>query len=206
VERVEAPYSAKDISLSLDIGDSTLRKWCLALEEHKYEFYRTDQNKRLFTEKDIIVLKHFQVLVKDKNMSMQNAALIVTSRFKKEVFSNETDVEQIEEEMNIVPAIRSQGDLIQLLVTKIGSMEEQQERLIQSLIEKQTKEIIEVNRALVQKMDEQQKYIEERLNKRDELLLQSIREAQETKQHLLQIATAQEEQKKRGFFARLFGK
>jgi hypothetical protein len=201
LERTETPYSSKDISLSLNIGDSTLRKWCLALEEQHYQFYRTDQNKRMFTEKDIIVLKHFQVLVKDKNMSMNNAALIVTSRFQKEVFSDETDVEQLEEEMNIVPVIRSQGELIQELVTRVGTMKEQQEQhmkmntdLIQSLIEQQTKEIIEANRALVQKMDEQQKYIEERLNKRDELLLQSIRESQETKKLLL---AAQEEEREK---------
>jgi hypothetical protein len=111
------------------------------------------------------------------------------------------ELNSFEEEMNIVPAMRSQGELIQELVTRVGTMKEQQEQhmkmntdLIQSLIEQQTKEIIEANRALVQKMDEQQKYIEERLNKRDELLLQSIRESQETKKLLL---AAQEEEREK---------
>jgi Protein of unknown function (DUF3967) len=199
VDGTQTPYSAKDISLSLDIGDSTLRKWCLALEEHGYEFYRTDQNKRLFTDKDIIVLKYFQQLVKDKNMSMNNAALIVTSRFKKEVFSNETDVEQLEEEMNIVPAIRPNNELIQSLVTKISMLEEHQEQFIEmqktfikDLIQQHKNEMIEANRTLIQRLDEQQTYIEERLNKRDELLVESLRETLETKKLL--IATAKEQE------------
>jgi hypothetical protein len=202
VDGTQTPYSAKDISLSLDIGDSTLRKWCLALEEHGYEFYRTDQNKRLFTDKDIIVLKYFQQLVKDKNMSMNNAALIVTSRFKKEVFSNETDVEQLEEEMNIVPAIRPNNELIQSLVTKISTLEEHQEQFIEmqktfikDLIQQHKNEMIEANRTLIQRLDEQQTYIEERLNKRDELLVESLRETLETKKLLIATAKEQEREK-----------
>jgi DNA-binding transcriptional MerR regulator len=192
MERTENPYTSKDISMALDIGDSTLRKWCLSLEEQNYHFYRTDQNKRLFTEHDIVVLRHYQHLIKDKNMSMQNAALIVSSKFQKAPFSDGTEIEQLENEMNSVPALRSGDEFIQELVTEIKTMKEQQN------------ELIEMNRQLFKRLDEQQKYIEERMDKRDSVLLDSIRESQEVKKQLLQIATAQEE--KKGFFARLLGK
>jgi DNA-binding transcriptional MerR regulator len=194
---METPYASKDIALSLDIGDSTLRKWCLALEEHEYSFYRTDQNKRMFTEKDIIVLKHFQQLVKEKNMSMNNAALIVTSRFKKEAFSDETGVEQLQEEMNSVPAMRSDSHLIQELVDKMETMEERQSQLI------------DMNRALLARLDEQQQYIEERLGQRDEVLTRSLRESLEAKKLLLEVRQQQqkeEDQRKnrKGIFKRFF--
>lgn len=192
MERTETPYTSKDISLALDIGDSTLRKWCLSLEEHNYNFYRTDQNKRLFTEHDIVVLRHYQHLVKDKNMSMQNAALIVVSKFQKAPFSNETAIEQVKNEMNTVPTIRSDVEFVQELITEIQTMKEQQN------------ELLEMNKQLFKRLEEQQTYIEERMNKRDSILLESIRESQEVKKQLLQIATAQEE--KKGFFARLLGK
>ena len=178
MNKADAPYSAKDLSQSLGIGDSSLRKWCLSLEEHGYTFYRTDQNKRLFTEKDIIVLKHYQQLVQEKNMSMNNAALIVTAKFLKEPFSNGTEVEQIETEMNTVPVTRSD---IEGLLNRLSTMEEQQSQLI------------DMNRLLLSRLDEQQKYIDERLNSRDSLLLESIRETQATKQLLLE---QQEQQKK----------
>jgi DNA-binding transcriptional MerR regulator len=194
---METPYASKDIALSLDIGDSTLRKWCLALEEHEYSFYRTDQNKRMFTEKDIIVLKHFQQLVKEKNMSMNNAALIVTSRFKKEAFSDETGVEQLQSEMNSVPAMRSDSHLIQELVDKMETMEERQNQLI------------DMNRALLARLDEQQQYIEERLGQRDEVLTRSLRESLEAKKLLLEVRQQQqkeEDQRKnrKGIFRRFF--
>lgn len=198
MERTRVPYTAKDISLSLEIGDSTLRKWCLALEEHNYTFYRTDQSKRLFTEKDIIVLKHFHQLVKEKNMSMNNAALIVTSKFSKETFSDETAIEQIESEMNSVPTMRSDHFLSQKWFEKIGTLEEQQNQLI------------EMNKALLTRLDEQQNYIEERLNQRDDILTKSLRESLETKKLLLEVREKQRkeehERKNRKGIMRFFSK
>jgi hypothetical protein len=188
MERTEQPYTSKDISLSLDIGDSTLRKWCLALEEHDYKFYRTDQNKRLFTEKDIIVLRHFQQLVKEKNMSMNNASLIVTSRFKKESFSDETEIEHLNSKVNSVPEVRSENHLIQQLVTKMETMEERQDLLV------------EMNKMLLARLDAQQTYIEEHEKNRDTLLMQSLRESQETKKLLLEVKEEQQKKPRKGLF------
>jgi hypothetical protein len=44
----------------------------------------------------------------------------------------------------------------------------------------------DMNRMLLAKIDEQHEYIESRLDKRDELLMQSLRESQETKKLLLE--------------------
>lgn len=61
----------------------------------------------------------------------------------------------------------------------------------------------EFNRQLVDRLDQQQKYIDERMNERDRLLMESLRGIQE--QNKL-IAATQEEEKKKGFWKRLFGK
>jgi RNA binding exosome subunit len=62
---------------------------------------------------------------------------------------------------------------------------------------------------LAERLDQQQKYFEERFERmeRDRELAESLRESlKETQQqYQLQTAAAQEE-KKKGFFARLFGK
>lgn len=62
------------------------------------------------------------------------------------------------------------------------------------------------NEELHKRLDQQQKYIDERLEQRDIKLMESIRESQEERKALLQLAAAQEEAKKKGFFARLFEK
>ncbi|MEH7442763.1 MerR family transcriptional regulator [Bacillus sp. JJ1122] len=184
MERTDIPYSAKEIVARLDIGDSTLRKWCLALEEQNYNFIRTDQNKRMFTEKDSYVLTQFKHLVKDKNMSINNAAVIVAAKYEKEVFSNETEIEQVGESL---------------------FLNETEEEL-----KAEIEQLREMNRQLLTRLDEQQKYIENRFDQQEALLKESIQQSQETKQLLLET-TAREQQseqqkKPRKGLLRLFSK
>ncbi|MED4456188.1 DUF3967 domain-containing protein [Metabacillus fastidiosus] len=193
-EKKEMPLTAKEVSQRLNVADSTLRKWCLSLEEHNYNFFRTDQNKRLFTVKDVTVLQHFKDLVQDKNMSMNNAAMIVTSRFQKGPFSDQTDVEQVIERESSVPVTRSNDELLERLVTYIEQQEENW---------KQQKQL---NADLVAKIDEQQKYIEERMEQRDAILMQSLRETQETKKLIVAAAEEKREEDRKGLWQRLFGK
>lgn len=143
----DAPYSSKEITANLDIGDSTLRKWCLALEEQNYNFIRTDQNKRLFTEKDLFVLTQFKHLVQDKNLSINNAATVIAAKYSNDgVFSNETEIEQL-------PSSPFENETLKELKAEIEQLKE-------------------LNRLLLQRLEEQHKYIEKRLDQRDDLLMQ----------------------------------
>jgi DNA-binding transcriptional MerR regulator len=173
MEITDKPVSSKEVYVSLGIGDSTLRKWALALEANGYIFPRTDNNKRLFFEKDLVVLRHFRNLVQVQNFSIENAALIVTSKFNEEPVPEENST-------NSVPALRDSNELIEKLMNHI----EQQEVF---------------NQQLLKRLDEQQKYIEERLNQRDSMLMDSLRQSQETKQLLLEVKEAQEKKPRKGF-------
>lgn len=167
MEGTETPYTSKEIIARLDIGDSTLRKWCLALEEQNYNFIRTAQNKRMFTEKDSYILTQFKHLVKEKNMSINNAAAIVASKYSKESFSSETEVEQLYDEVQL-PSF---------------SNETQEE------LKAEIEQLKELNRQLLNRLDEQQKYIEKRLDQQD-TVLESIKQSQ------LLLENKEEEQKK----------
>jgi hypothetical protein len=188
VENSEKAYTTKEISLTLGIGDSTLRKWCLALEKSGYRFVRNDQNKRLFVEADLVILRHFQTLVQENNISLENAANVVVDRFGKGAFADRTGIVPVEREEEQRDLMRS-NELIKDLQEHIKVQQEYMERQES------------FNQELIRRLDHQQQYIEERLNKRDETLIQSLREVQETKKL---IAATQEE--KKGFFARLLGK
>jgi DNA-binding transcriptional MerR regulator len=169
----EKAFTTKEVSVTLDIGDSTLRKWCLALEKNGYQFIRNDQNKRLYTDRDLVALRHFQVLVQQNNFPMENASLVVASRFQGEASESGTGIVLQENE-----EIKRSSERYEALETKIN---EQQELI----------------KALIQRLDE-------RDNRRDQLLMQHIKEIQETKQLLL--ASKEEEKEEKGFFSRLFGK
>lgn len=68
---------------------------------------------------------------------------------------------------------------------------------IKRILEQQT----QFNQMLLQKLEEQNNYIKESLERRDRQLLEALRESQQAR-----IEAAPAEQKKPGFFARLFGK
>lgn len=123
-------------------------------------------------------------------MPMDNAANVIVSRFGNGTFESST------------PSVPSENGIEQ------RDFERYDEKVNQLLehIEKQE----QFNLELLDRLDQQQKHIEERLNsqekrlnKRDETLMQHLRETMETQKL---IAAAQEEEKKKGFWARLFGK
>jgi DNA-binding transcriptional MerR regulator len=180
----ETPYTSKEIIARLSIGDSTLRKWCLALEEQNYNFIRTEQNKRMFTEKDSYVLTQFKHLVKDKNMSISNAAAIVASKYENEVFSGETEIEQVNDDPF---ALAFPNETLGELKSEIEQLKD-------------------MNRMLLSRLDEQQKYIESRLDQHDSILMNSLRESQQTKQLLLEAKEREQEKKPRKGIFRFFTK
>jgi len=192
VETFEKAYSPKEITITLGIGDSTLRKWCIALEKNGYNFIRNEQNNRVYVDSDLVVLKHFQNLVKQHNMQLENAAILVIDRFGKGAFESGTDIvpaENTEEQRDLT---RSNEEVITQLLEHIKKQDE-------------------FNQELIKRLDQQQKYIDERLNRlderqneRDSMLLESLRASQETKQLLLEAKTAEEQKKPRKGLMRFF--
>lgn len=185
-EKTEKAYTPREMAVTLEVGDSTLRKWGIALEKHGYGFIRNEQNSRLYVESDLVVLRHFQQLVKHHNMPLENAAKLVVDRFGKGSFEVGTGAVLAKKEEERRDLLRS-DEVIQQLLEHIKKQED-------------------FNQELLKRLDQQQKYIDERLEERDRKLMESLRDSQETKQQLLQLAVTQMEDKKRGFFARLFGK
>ncbi|WP_050613352.1 DUF3967 domain-containing protein [Bacillus testis] len=182
MRRTEKPLTPKEASINLGIGDSTLRKWCIALESHKYFFPRTDNNRRVFFEKDMVVLRHLRELVQVQNFSLENASLVIVSKYKENASEQQnTD--------NSVPALRDPNEMLQGLFDHI----EQQDKFNKELLERLDQQE-RFNKKLLEQLEEQDKYIKERMNKRDAMLMESLKASQETKKLLLE---AQEEQKKK---------
>lgn len=71
---IEPAYWANQVADSLNISTSTLRKYCLILEEAGYKFLRGDNQRRAFTQKDIRTLRMFQEIAQNKNTTLEDAA------------------------------------------------------------------------------------------------------------------------------------
>jgi DNA-binding transcriptional MerR regulator len=183
----EPAYWAKEVAEALQISDSTLRKWCIALEKNGYEFTRGTNNSRAFVERDIIVLRRMKELVQGRGVTVEHAANAVISSV--ETDTRTTGVHEANEVKEV--AVRDSQEVV-ISTELLKQILERQERLEA------------LNQELLRRLDEQQRYINERLERRDQQLMEAMRQVQET-QRL--IATSQEEAKqKRGLIARLFGK
>ncbi|MFJ5625626.1 DUF3967 domain-containing protein [Peribacillus loiseleuriae] len=190
MEEFEKAYTPKEMSLTLDIGDSTLRKWAIALEKSGYEFIRIDNNRR-FVDTDVVTLRHFKELVQVHGMQLNNAAMVVIDRFGKGPLQKRTGIVPAETEKNERDLDRSDNEVVTKLLNYI---EKQEERF---------KKQEDFNEKLIERLDQQQAYIENSVKRRDELLMQNMRESQENKKLLL---AAQEERKKRKGIFKFFSK
>lgn len=197
-------YSTKDIANIVGIATPTVRKYAQALEKAGYTFIKNDQGFRIFTDKDIQIFERIKEMSNDTGMPVDRIASMLVNEQKNDA----SDPIRIESEV----ATPLENELKIIDKSDIDRIDRQYEALL--------KEIEELKQIVIA----QQKYIDERLNKRDELLLQSIRALQEQKSAMiegtqkqenvtLEIAATTEDKttedkrtKKRGWLSRIFGK
>jgi DNA-binding transcriptional MerR regulator len=178
VSENQKAFWTSDVADVLDIKPITVRTWALLFEKNGYRFIRDSNNKRAFTERDVIMLKQFKSLTMDGNMTQDNAVISVMARFHQEDNAEITlpVMANAEQEERSDPRYEA-------LVDKLEFMQEH--------IERQEK----FNRELLKRLDQQQDFIEKSVKERDKLLLETIHKFQETTQ--LQIEAAQEQSKKK---------
>ena len=98
---------------------------------------------------------------------------------------------------------------MKLLSCSIQELQDNNKLLLESKTEQAEKEIQrdnltnesfkKLNDELLNKLNEQQKYIDERLEQRDRKLIESLRESQEERKAILQLAAAQQEERRKAF-------
>jgi DNA-binding transcriptional MerR regulator len=162
VVQTQSVYGSSDIADTLKIQESTLRKYCLLLEKVGYEFLKNEHGHRAFFDHDVIVLRKMISLKSSADMTLEEAAKSVVA-WKN---GNDITVSDTEEKRYIT----RYNDLLE----EFKSFQEQQ---------------MNFNKELIQEIRNQQEYIEDRLEQRDRLLMQSMRETLETRK---EIAAASE--------------
>lgn len=169
-------YWGSEVAKNLGIGSSTLRKYCLALEEAGYPFERGNTNSRIFYHKDVATIERLVTAMNKKNVTLEQAInLSMTSTEENEIATVATDSVADTEQ-------------IKALSERIERLEQLNLELIQRL-DQQSK--------LLQETDAQRIIREEQ---RDVQLMQVLREIQDSKRL---IATSEQ---KKSIWSRLFGK
>lgn len=87
-------YNSVEAAKKLNIGFSTLRKWCLALEKNGYKIKRGAKRGRIFDEKDLFLLDELKHLIKEKHFNLNDSVEFLLKNVKSEEDKN--DLEEIE--------------------------------------------------------------------------------------------------------------
>lgn len=180
-------YSTKDIARLTDIAESTVRKYAQLLEKNGYLFVRNVSGSRIFTEQDLKVMLELKAEPKEERL-IEDVASCIASKYRAKVVASE---EERSDNMQVNQGFGT--DMLTILVEKVKELTDMNQRQM------------EFNKELLGKLDQQQTYIDQRLEERDRKLMESLRQSQEERQAFLQIATAKKE-KKNGFLSRWFGK
>ncbi|MED0675257.1 DUF3967 domain-containing protein [Aneurinibacillus thermoaerophilus] len=174
----EKAYSTNEIATLLQIGDSTLRKWCIELEKNGYHFIRDDNDNRAFVDHDVIVLRQLQEMTRGRKTTIGTAAMLIAERFKHDDRTDRTGG---------VPIDLSRSN------ERYNTLLEEVKNTRQEFADYRTKQEA-FNQALLEQLKKQQEYIEKSIKARDEQLMKAIREIQEAR---LQLAAAEQEKKKK---------
>lgn len=169
-------YWGSEVAKNLGIGSSTLRKYCLALEEVGYPFERGNNNSRIFYHRDVATIERLVTVMNKKNVTLEQAVKLA--------------MESVEENEIATVATVSVADTehIKALTERIERLEKINLELIQRL-DQQSKFLQETDAQRVVREDQ-----------RDIQLMQVLREIQDSKRLI-----AVSEQKK-SLWSRLFSK
>ncbi|GAA1424311.1 DUF3967 domain-containing protein [Catellatospora coxensis] len=145
----EKAYWTHEIASILNVSDSTLRKWCMALEKEGYVFTKGENNSRAFLVRDKQALLYFKQLVKVEGRTIKKASEQVFNEF---LSSERTTPIRAENE-----GVRESFDSE---LKKLNDRMDKQEEFNQKLLD--------------------------RIDQRDQNLMAVLREVQETKKELVE--------------------
>ncbi|MCT9858228.1 MerR family transcriptional regulator [Priestia megaterium] len=196
MEQNERAYWTKEVAERLNIGESTLRKWCLALEENGYQFTKGQRGVRAFLERDIEVLAKMKTVLNEVGTTLDEA--IKAARGEREnaqsqvvqSFSETTK----EQENDRTPVAMSPEVLSEVL-----------ENYKEDLLSVVRQEFQETLRKQEERTLERERRMEERARERDENVMKVLRETLDTKKMLAASLEEQKEEKKKSWWQKLFG-
>jgi DNA-binding transcriptional MerR regulator len=139
---------------------------------------------------------HLKVKKVHKRYVVHNDSVTVIKQIR-ELYADGKNVDEVEQTLSnrgipMTVTVKMDNDYSMTV-----SVADELKRMNERLEEQQNfnKQQSEFNRLLIEKLENQERYIKDSLEKRDQVLIESLRES----------AAAREGEKKKGFWARLFG-
>ena len=120
--------STIEASNYFNLGESTLKKYCLELEQNGYEFIKGAKESRLFYENDLEALRYFLRLYKAKKHTREQSAKMVVEKFVRKG-ENETPVIPIDKIRSIEELLKQMLEYQKELIERVESIESEIKKL-----------------------------------------------------------------------------
>jgi DNA-binding transcriptional MerR regulator len=213
-------YTPKDLSEMLGIESVTLRKYSIALEKAGYIFLRNDNDRRLYSERDVMALQQLKALRERNALNVENAAMAVATKHRKPNETSETITHN--EKTPVISDTNRYDERYSALEGKIDAQAEQIAQLIQFVGElathnKNLSNIITAEKALAsaseltiekriqegitEALEQHGVRMKDEIERRDSEVIAFMREKLATKQEL----AAAEEERRKPWIKRIFG-
>lgn len=183
IEQNERAYWTKEVAERLGVGHSTLRKWCMSLEEHDYQFTKGQRGVRAFLERDIEVLTRMRDVLNETGTTLEEAVSVALEERE----NGRTQVVPSPEQSSV----EQENDGMQVAMSPQLLLESFKADLLGDVRREVLEALAEQERRTIEREQERDQRTAEREEKRDQALLAVIREVQETKKL---IAAAEEKQ------------
>lgn len=196
-------YKTGEVLKRLNLKDSVFKKYVFSLEKEGYSFQRNNLGHRLFTEEDIKALEMFLELISYDGMTIESVARKIGTANKKQIepmghdvmTGNDIDGHDVmtEKDASSHDAMTLMSVLLKEQEQRFVRLLEEQEQTfkneIQAIKDSQIQEVYELKKTLLERMDD-----DTGTEKRDEILIQVMRDIRETKK---MVAASQEDTKKK---------
>ncbi|MES9761735.1 DUF3967 domain-containing protein [Priestia megaterium] len=123
---MEQSYFGNEVAKVIGIGNSTVRKYAIALEEQGYEFQRGINNSRVFYNKDILMLQRLMTIMNKKSTTLEQAVKLAVSTVEEDIIT--TPVTDKEHDITVVERLER---LEQINVKLVQQLQEQQRMLFE---------------------------------------------------------------------------
>ena len=159
-----ALYATGAFAEQLGISKSSLQNYITILEDHGYEVRRNSRMHRQFSDEDLIVLRAFLTLHKNRGLNLKEAAKAVTdSKFQPM---------EVLQQYDIIPASYQNAQFedisnsMQLIATHVHGIEQQNTQLLTLIEEQRTQNelLIEQNQVLKQQFGVMMQHILDQAN------------------------------------------
>ena len=164
MELNERAYWTHEVAERLEIGESTLRKWCLALEEQGYHFTKGEQDSRAFLEQDIAILLKMKGSIRGRKKSMKDAAKTTLNASRTPLVQEEQDegrTTPVPDVMSLIAIALEERD--KQHASQLKAQEQEFAEKMQNVLEEQL-ELQERNLSVkLSRLEESNKRIEEHL-------------------------------------------